>query len=215
MMILQPDRYLLKKQILELAAFIRGRVLDIGAGGVRRYKRFFNCSEYITLDMDKNNKPDVIGSATDLPFQDNSFDSAVMTQVLGDIFEFKKALKEVSRVLKKDGYFLLTESLMNELHDEPNDFWRFTKFSFERVLEEAGFEVINLKQRGGFWAVTAQNNIRYLINCLSLYENKFLNLIFGPLLYVYTKVSLRLDRFDKSRASRQFAIGWTILARKI
>jgi len=53
--------------------------------------------------------------------------------------------------LKIDGIVLLTESLMDEMHDEPNDYWRFTKFGLRYLFENVGFKIIVINQRGGFF----------------------------------------------------------------
>ncbi len=57
----------------------------------------------VTLDIDKETAPDVVGDVTDLPFEDNSFDAAVCCQVLEHIpFDrFSTALSELRRVTKK------------------------------------------------------------------------------------------------------------------
>ena len=90
------------------------------------------------MDVEKKKGVDVVGKIENLPFPDNSFDSIVCTQVLGDVFELKKAFMEMKRVLKPNGVALITESLFDPLHDEPNDFWRFTEHSLNRLAKGSG-----------------------------------------------------------------------------
>ena len=40
---------------------------------------------------------------------------------------------------------------MDEMHDEPNDYWRFTKFGLRYLFENVGFKIIVINQRGGFF----------------------------------------------------------------
>lgn len=48
----------------------------------------------------------VIGEAENLPFQDESFEVVIMTEIMEHLYDPKLALKEASRVLKKGGYFI-------------------------------------------------------------------------------------------------------------
>ncbi|MEK7149039.1 MAG: class I SAM-dependent methyltransferase, partial [Patescibacteria group bacterium] len=128
MYLFQPERYLLQKQVKKASPHIRGRVLDVGSGTFARYKRLFQFSEYVTMDIQESERVDVVGSADQIPFPDNSFDSLISTQVLGDIMDPQKAVSEFHRVLKKGGTAVITESFINEMHDEPYDYWRFTRY---------------------------------------------------------------------------------------
>ncbi len=165
----QPERYLIKKQIQKHAHYLKGTVLDVGAGSFKRYAPYLNVDKYITLDNDVGSKADIIASAENIPLESESVDSIICTQVLGDIKNPGKALKEFYRVLRPGGTVLLTESLMNQVHDEPNDFWRFTNFTLKYLLEGAGFKIIIIEQRGGFFSSIAQLKIRYLIDRFNLY----------------------------------------------
>lgn len=49
------------------------------------------------------------GDARDLPFEDESFDAAILTTVLGEIPDRAAALREVARVLKPDGRLIVGE----------------------------------------------------------------------------------------------------------
>lgn len=211
--IYQPDRALLIEQIRKHAHHIKGIVLDVGSGGLKRYASLFKYSKYITLDIDKKCKPDIVASVEKIPLKNESVDSIVCTQVLGDVKNFEAAVKEFYRVLKKNGVVLLTESLLNELHDEPNDFWRFTDSSFRYIFEKNKFKIIKIDQRGGFFSSQAQLRIRYLIDSLDLYSKKW-SFILRPLIMFYGRFMVFLDELDKSKANRKHAIGWCILAKK-
>jgi hypothetical protein len=42
------------------------------------------------------------------------------------------------------------------IHEAPYDFYRFTKYGFQYVLERAGFKEIEIIPNGGKWAVFGQ-----------------------------------------------------------
>ena len=137
-----------------------------------------------------------------------------MTQVLGDIYDFEKAITEASRVLKSGGHFLLSESLINETHNEPYDYWRFTEFSLRKLLEDAGMEIVEIKYRGGFWSSSTQNLIRYLINGFELNKNKALGDLFKIPAYLFTRFAVFLDSLDRTKNNSKFTIGYTVISKK-
>ncbi len=213
MYIFQPDRCLLEKQIKKYASYIKGVVLDVGGGKIKRYASLFNYDKYIVLDINSENHPNIIASAERIPIEEKSIDSIVCTQVLGDVKEPVVVLKEFYRILKDNGYVLFTESLLNELHDEPNDFWRFTKFGLKEIFEKSEFEIIAIDQRGGFFTSIAQLKIRYLIDRYNLY-NKEWSFFLRPLIRWYGKFMIFLDKIDKNNANNKHALGWCVLAQK-
>jgi SAM-dependent methyltransferase len=211
--IYQSGRAELVAQIGRHKDAVSGRVLDIGGGSFSRYRDLFSCDEYAVLDVAEGRGVDVVGNIVSLPFPNNSFDSIVCTQVLGDVYELPKAFSEIFRVLKSGGRALITEGLFDSLHDEPHDFWRFTVHAIRRLAEDAGLQVEVLENRGGFWSVRAQMTTRYLIERFGLYRGKrsaLFNLFASP----YGRFMLWLDRHDGSRANHIFTHGFLLIARK-
>lgn len=214
MVIFQPDRYLLNKQVKEVANYVTGQVLDVGAGEFNRYSKYFRYEKYVRMDTRVGNGVDLIGSADSIPFPDSSFDSIVCTQVFEHLEFPEKSAREIYRVLKPGGYLLVTVPQMNELHEEPNDFFRYTRFGLVSLFGRVGFEVVVQNQRGGFFATVAQIKIRYLIDRFSLYKSPLLGKILAPFLSLYGRVSLFADTIDQSVANRKHAIGWCFVFKK-
>lgn len=63
----------------------------------------------------------VCGDATNLPFEDQSFDAVTMFDVLEHISDHEKAVSEALRVLKSGGFLLVSS---------PNENWKFPYYSF-------------------------------------------------------------------------------------
>lgn len=214
MVIFQPERVLLQQQIVELSSYIGGLTLDIGAGGYDRYSGLFNSKRYVRLDLDIQNKPDLVADAHALPFRHEVFDSIVCTQVFGDLHEPYVAIGEFCRVLKKGGSVMITESQTNELHDEPFDYWRFTRFGFEQLCQSCDLSIVVLSQRGGFFTVLAQQIIRYFIDRFDLYHRRMIGRLFKWPLGILGRLLMFMDHLDRSQANRKHTLGWCILARK-
>ncbi|MCX6813430.1 MAG: methyltransferase domain-containing protein [Candidatus Azambacteria bacterium] len=213
-MIFQPDRYLLKQQIKKYAHYIKGIVLDAGSGEIRRYKSFLKFEKYLTLDINSKNNPDIIGSVLDIPLNENSVDSIVSTQVLEHVKNPQKAISEFYRVIKKGRFCLLTAPQWSELHEEPNDYQRFTKFGLEELFKNAGFKIILIERRGGFWAANCQMKIRYAIDLFNLNRHVWLAKIFNLFFLICGRLSILIDGLDKSRANQKHTLGWLIITQK-
>lgn len=212
--IFQPERYLLTKQIEKNSKYIKGIVLDVGAGHYSRYQKFFKYDKYIKMDINHAEHVDVVGSVDSIPLQDESVDSVVCTQVFEHIKYPDKGASEIFRILKKGGYVLLTVPQTNELHEEPHDYFRYTKYGLNRIFNDAGFVNEVMEQRGGFFSTTAQMFIRFTTDTLNLYERKIIGKIIGKILYLIGMFSIYLDKKINSDSSNKHAIGWCCVYKK-
>ncbi|OHA30084.1 MAG: hypothetical protein A3G52_02290 [Candidatus Taylorbacteria bacterium RIFCSPLOWO2_12_FULL_43_20] len=211
--IFQTAREELYRQISRHANHIIGRVLDVGAGSVERYKHLFKHTDYIKFDKVSHSNDYVKGSADSLPFADDSFDSIVCTQVLGDIYDVQKVFKEFYRVLRRGGTALITEALHDPLHDEPYDYWRFTAHAFRHLAESSGFKIEVLESRGGYHSVMVQFRARYWIERLNLYKHWY-GYVIGKFLSIVGRCAMARDRRDPSQANKLFAHGYLLIIKK-
>lgn len=189
--------------------------MDIGSGpNGGRYKEFFTGTDYVTLDINPDYNADIIGSAEKIPMPNGSFDSIVCFQVLDDLKNPAEAVKEMRRVLKPGGHGLISVPQSNELHDEPNDYFRFTKYGISILLSEAGLDIVKILSRGGFWTLRTQNTERYMIDLFGLYKHGILGRLFNPFFLICGKTAIWLDMIDRSRANRKHTLGWLVLFKK-
>jgi SAM-dependent methyltransferase len=136
----------------------KGRVLDIGCG-LQPYRPMLDASttEYVGVDRKHElSNPTVVGSAEALPFEDESFDVVLSTQVLEHLPDPRRALGEAVRVLKKGGRLILTVPGVWPTHEAPYDFWRFTRHGLIRLLDDHGIAFGELQALGGLWATVGQ-----------------------------------------------------------
>lgn len=213
-MIYQPERVLLSRQISKLVPTDPGKTLDVGGGDGSRYRNYFNTLDFTSLDIDPTTNPDVLASAADMPFMDSEFDTLLSSQVLEHVLSPHDCMNEMYRVLKPGGYLVLTVPQQNEMHSEPIDYWRFTKFGVLQLANESNFEVISILQRGGYHACRAQLRIRKWVDSYNPYQNPRKMIFFGQLTKYYTKVALWIDARFTSDAGNKNALGWCLLLRK-
>src|SRR4051812_38793948 len=124
--------------------YARGSFLDLGCGN-KPYESLYNplTSSQVGCDViqsDKN-RVDVICPASDLKFPDNKFDCVLCTQVLEHVYEHDRMMKEIHRVLKPGGTIILTVPFAWELHEEPYDFFRYTKHALKELFESSGLQI--------------------------------------------------------------------------
>lgn len=143
---------------------MKGKLLDVGCGK-KPYSSIIagSVDEYIGMDLESNkSNADIVGSCTNIPLDDNSVDTILCTQVLGDVIDPQKAMSEMYRVIKKDGYIVLTEDQTWPLHDIPYDFYRYTYYGLKKLAENQGFNVEYIQKRGGFSLMVCQRISSYI-----------------------------------------------------
>jgi SAM-dependent methyltransferase len=99
----------------------------------------------------KNSLLDLVADLNDpLPLDDESYDTVILSDVLEHIAEPQALVSEISRILRSDGgVLLLNVPFYCPIHEEPFDFYRFTRFSLARMCDAAGLEVIDISPMGG------------------------------------------------------------------
>ena len=89
------------KEMKDFLPEIKGRVLDVGIGP-GWFEEFFGI-DAVGIDVDKDSRANVIASGDFIPFKDCIFDFIVCLDTIHLITG-----KDVLRVLKKDGIFLVS-----------------------------------------------------------------------------------------------------------
>lgn len=180
--------------------FAFGNVLDIGCGNKPYKELFINTTNYIGCDVmqSSENIVDVICPATNLTFNNQQFDTVFSTQVIEHVEDHNKMLSEAARVLKVNGVAIFTIPFCWELHEEPYDFFRFSKHGIHFLFKKYGLEVIEVKSNGGKWAATLQTLLNTIFSTKRfktwrwfLIKHFFLTLKF---IWVYNKFSVWLDK---------------------
>lgn len=152
----------------DLISAARGRVLELGAGTGLNLDLYPDSVQGLTLTEpdphmvkqlrkrvdESSRKAEVVAApAEKLPFDDDSFDTAVVTLVLCTVPDPTAALQEVQRVLKPDGQFLFLEHVRSpdpslaKWQDRFEKPWRFLgdgchcNRDTEAAIKTAGFEL--------------------------------------------------------------------------
>jgi SAM-dependent methyltransferase len=116
------------------------RMVEFG-GSNTLIKSFFNHPGYEIAP----NYPNV--DLRDLKeFSDNTYNFIILDQVLEHVEDPIKALQEIHRVLKKNGWLICTTPFLIHIHNYPSDYWRFTREGMKKLLEN--FSTAEVKSWG-------------------------------------------------------------------
>jgi len=136
----------------------RGVLLDVGCG-TRPFASLFagRVTRYLGLDLPGSRflghtPPDVYGRAEALPVRAGSVDTLLGLSMMTYLPEPITALEEAHRVLRPGGVLMIEFTQMAPLHDEPHDYFRFTRYGAAHLLDRAGFDPVEMVPIGGLWA---------------------------------------------------------------
>jgi SAM-dependent methyltransferase len=187
------------------------RVLDAGAGE-GNYKAHFAKHRYCGLDLGIGDtawdysRLDVLGDLAHLPFEDGVFDACLNVVTLEHVREPAQVVCELARVLRPGGRLLLIAPHEWEEHQQPHDYYRYTRYGLEYLLERAGFSEISIQPVGGFFRLLS----RRMFNALQFFPGPLI--IVGAILFI--PPALLLPIFEPLDRRRTFTLGFVCSARK-
>jgi SAM-dependent methyltransferase len=203
-----------------VAAFARGlpagaRVLDAGSGE-GQYRHHFTRQRYWGVDLAVGDaawdysQVDAVADLTALPFRAATFDAAVHIVTIEHLKEPGRALAEIARTLAPGGTLLIAAPQEWEVHQAPHDYFRYTRYGLAYLLEQAGFEVREMRAVGGYFRLLA----RRLLNGLQFFTGGIRWLLFLPAAMLLVPPALVLPLVDALDRDRNFTLGYLCTARK-
>ena len=192
--------------------YIRGRLIDIGCGS-KSMEPFFagRVTQHIGLDHagspHGHARVDIIASAYETEQPSDSFDTVLCTAVLEHLEEPESALIEAFRILRPGGYAIYSVPLFWHLHEEPRDFYRYTRYGLQYLFEKVGIDIVVIHPCGGFW-VTSGAMLNYYLSSIAKGPFRY---VVSPLKMMNNLVSLGLERLHKAE---QFTWMYLVVAQK-
>jgi SAM-dependent methyltransferase len=191
-------------------------VLDAGAGDAPYRELFAHC-DYVTTDWSKSvhsgaKDADISASLDRLPIADASFDAVLCTQVLEHVDDPLATLIELYRVLRPEGRLGLTVPLVWPLHEEPFDFFRYTRYGLESLMTRAGFTDVVVAPRNGYFATIAQL-LRLAPDAVSWRHDGTAG-SHTRLFEDLSRLAVQLEAFDEMDERRALPLGYQATARR-
>jgi len=204
------------------------RILDAGAGE-QQFKRFCTHLNYVSQDFAQYEPKqldsglqmekwdygtlDIVSDIASIPEKNESFDAVMCTEVFEHIINPREAVTEFSRLLKKDGYLIITAPFCSLTHFAPYHFYTgFNKFFYEEELEKNGFRDIQITANGNYFEYLAQeiSRLEYVAkqySTIQINKNELENI---------KKMKTLLQKLSESdsNSSELLCFGFHVCARK-
>jgi SAM-dependent methyltransferase len=138
-----------------LKAYASGKLLDAGCGTMpfRKYLKQLGI-DYHSLDIERRvPEVDFVGDVQDMHvLPSESYDTVLSTEVLEHVPQPERMIAEMHRVLKPAGKLILTVPYLSRLHEEPFDYFRYTRYGLQFLLEKCGFRVLEIVPTGSLFS---------------------------------------------------------------
>ena len=182
--------YFIRKRLIEkvrrLAPQLEGELLDFGCGAKPYQELFPHLRSYLGVDIEneghnhKTEEIDVYYDGVRLPFNDNSFDAILTSEVLEHVPNVDGCLTDLVRVLRPGGKMLVTVPFIWAEHELPYDFRRFSLIGIRKHITDQGLTILAEERSGHFAEVVLQLWMAYL-RSLFYVKNKYVNLLMNAI----------------------------------
>ena len=171
------------------------KVLNIGSrGDIEIFIKKNKNLKLMSMDISKKRKPDIVYDISKNDVKKRiKFNPDVVTifEVLEHVKNPDKAVQNIYKILKKKDVCLCSVPFNFHIHDEPNDFYRFTNYGLKYLFRN--FQHVEIKRRNGWLESIFVNFVR-----LYFEKNYFSKLIglgftilyffFYPLIIIVQKI---------------------------
>jgi SAM-dependent methyltransferase len=193
---------------------VHARVLDAGAGE-SRHARLFSDHRYTAIDLAVGDPAwnyaglDAICDLSAIPFADGSFDAAINIVTLEHVREPAVVLGEIARTLRSGASLLLVVPFEWEVHQEPHDYFRFTRHGLDYLLDRAGFVEREIHPVGGYFRLLS----RRLYSGIQFFMSGWRWAVFPVALLALGPLALAAPLFDGLDNKKTFTLGYICIAR--
>jgi len=138
---------------------LHGSVVDVGGGHEPDYYEYFNMKDATSVTPVDGSMSGIDFEKDALPFPDRSVDSIVCANVLEHVYDHRRLVTEMHRILKAEGELIGFVPFLIQYHPDPHDYFRYTKEALTRIFGDAGFQDIELRGIGGGPFLANFNNL--------------------------------------------------------
>lgn len=133
--------------------FVKGCTVDVGGETKSSYEDLWKIDKESFYYIDIAGAPNILSDINFLPFKKKSLSNFGCFNILELIWNPSLPIKEIFQVLKKDGLFVGYVPFLYPIHNQPTDYWRFSKSTLSKLLKDTGFSDIYIEPIGGRFVV--------------------------------------------------------------
>ena len=198
-LVLKNNSLLRVLQIYEcLNIDLQGISLEFGATS-NRDKTFSNFvkgkSKFHYSNKISNKKMDIFYSdlTKKLKIPTAKYDNVLLFNVLEHIPDYKLALSEIYRIIKKGGCFMGSTPFIYQIHGAPKDYFRFSKQFIKTNLKKYRFKQIIVKSLGFGPFIAGYSLLHSYIKFIPIFSQLYLLLayILDSVIQVFVKTDLK------------------------
>lgn len=207
-----PHFNLLFEDISKLRKKYKKNILSLERGGlygsISIFKPYFNENNFTSIDCSSSNikkrgaynrkfvlshhiikkKIDYHRNYKNLKLKNNFYNLIIIPNLMHHIYDGKLLLDQCYKALKKNGVIYIFEPLVRELHQMPDDYFRYTPYGLNEILKEIGFKRTSHKLCGGPFSAALycldqamqflpeKQSVKFKKNIIDKNFNKFLKL---------------------------------------
>jgi len=197
--------------------FCRGRLVDLGCGRVPLYEAYKayildnTCVDWVNT-IHKNEYLDFECDLTEkLPFENETFDTVVLSDVLEHVPQPEALWKEKGRILVRGDRVLLNVPFYYWLHETPHDYYRYTEYALRRFATLEGFNVLLLEPLGGVPEIFADILGKTFVGCFPVLGRP-MSMLVQSMTHRFVKTSL--GKKISTATGHQFPLGYFLVAEK-
>ncbi len=177
---------------------VNGLSLEFGAID-RKNKTFSNFirgqSKFEYSNIKPNKKLNIFYSdlTKKLKIKSNKYNNVLLFNVLEHLPEYRIALSQINRILKKKGKIIGSTPFIYQIHGAPKDYFRFTKEFFEFELKKQKFNNIKVQYLGNGPLTACYSLIYPYIRFLPIFSHLVLLICFmlDNILQIFIKTDLK------------------------
>jgi SAM-dependent methyltransferase len=173
-------------------------ILNVGSGGdIQKFLQKFKGINLLNIDIDQLRKPDIVCDITDINLSNKiNFEPDIVCifEVLEHVKEPHNAVRNIYKILKKGGKCICSTPFIFHIHDEPNDYFRFTIYGLQFLFKD--FSGINIIKKNGWLESIFVNFIRLIKE--KNFILKVISIIFMLLYFLAYPLIIILQKFTNS-----------------
>lgn len=137
---------------------LTGRVIDLGGHKGSSYFSVLKTTQPVEVANFDAEQPEthktpsradhVFDFEKPFPLEQESFDVVLCINVMEHIYNYQNLLQESFRILRQGGQMYLSVPFFFNIHGSPNDYFRYTKITLERLFKEQGFAEVAVTELG-------------------------------------------------------------------
>lgn len=145
-----------------ISEYASGKLLDLGCGKIPMYGYYRNfvtdtvCVDWINTAHKNPNIDMELDISKPLPFDDNTFDTIICSDVLEHIYNPVDVMNEMVRVCNSGGHIMINTPFTYWIHEEPYDYNRYTPYFYMKFADDReDVRLVKIKTMGGTREVIA------------------------------------------------------------